>query len=152
MPSVPVIYKYTLAGYHTMVNNVTLDSLMATALYIGLLDPLDNATASIPFQCQNGNCTFPADKGTSYASLAMCGSCTDITNTVSRNSSGRPLSELKFYTGDDGTTTGLRNNDVKFLSVNVPRPNMNSQNVFEWDTLMTIPQSCANFSPKSSLA
>lgn len=71
----------------------------------------------------------------------------DITNTVSRNSSGRPLSELKFYTGDDGTTTGLRNNDRKFLSVNVPRPNKNSQNVSEWGTLMTIPQPCANYSP-----
>lgn len=70
---------------------------MAAALYVGLIQPPVNATSSIPVQCSTGNCTFPQDHDATHSSLAMCSSCTDISDTVSRNKTQINNQTISYY-------------------------------------------------------
>ena len=70
---------------------------MAAALYVGLIQPPVNATSSSPVQCSLGNCTFPEDHGATHSSLAMCGSCTDISEKVSRNTTQINKQMISYY-------------------------------------------------------
>ena len=70
---------------------------MAAALYVGLIQPPVNATSSIPFQCSTGNCTFPEDRVATHSSLAMCSSCTDISETVSKNQTQTHNQTISYY-------------------------------------------------------
>lgn len=55
---------------------------MTVALYEGLLNPPANASASIPIDCQSGNCTFPRSNEFQYSSLAMCSSVDDFSKHI----------------------------------------------------------------------
>lgn len=81
---IPLTNNYT-AG--TRDNNGGADFLsgaMNAALYTGIFEPPANASANVRFDCATGNCTFPAtDDAISYMSLAMCHSCTDISDQIS---------------------------------------------------------------------
>jgi hypothetical protein len=58
---------------------------MASAAYVGLINPSANASAAISFTCTTGNCTFFDSQDTSkaaYMSLAMCGECKNISNSI----------------------------------------------------------------------
>ena len=83
--SIPKTNNYTRSGSRTSGDSAGLDNNMAAALYVGLIQPPSNATSSIPVQCSKGNCTFPEDHGATHSSLAMCSSCTDISEMISRN-------------------------------------------------------------------
>ena len=92
------VIKYTfcrqsvnnLGASVAVANNYTqaigaLDLQMASAAYVGILNPAANASAAIPFICETGNCTFSDNQNTNKAtheSLAMCGECKDISKSI----------------------------------------------------------------------
>ncbi|KAK4219449.1 hypothetical protein QBC37DRAFT_135978 [Rhypophila decipiens] len=66
----------------------TLDLESQLATYRGLLNPAPNSSLSIAdnVDCVTGNCTFPHDStGATFATLAMCSSCTDISSQLTRS-------------------------------------------------------------------
>ncbi|KAF2136026.1 uncharacterized protein K452DRAFT_149349 [Aplosporella prunicola CBS 121167] len=74
--TVPVAYKYNASSsewtsewaYHVHAMQGTL------------LNGLFEVNAALPFNCPSGNCTWP-----NVTSLALCGSCADITNDTVRS-------------------------------------------------------------------
>lgn len=56
-----------------------LDASMSLALYEGALNPPTNATSTLPFGCQSGNCTFPSIE---YSSLSMCHTVANISDRL----------------------------------------------------------------------
>jgi hypothetical protein len=61
-------------NYTAAVAATTIDPEMASALYVGLLNPPANASAAVSFACSTGNCTFPnarSDDKATHMSLAM---------------------------------------------------------------------------------
>ncbi|KAJ9616769.1 hypothetical protein H2200_000488 [Cladophialophora chaetospira] len=94
------VIKYTfcrqpvsnLGASVTVANNYTqavgpLDLQMASAAYVGILNPAANASAAISFTCNTGNCTFSNGQNTNKAtheSLAMCGECKDISKSFNK--------------------------------------------------------------------
>ena len=83
--SITATNNYTNFGVHTSAKDTTLDSAMASALYTGTINPPANASSSISFLCSTGNCTFSEERGATHMSLAMCGSCADISSQIIRN-------------------------------------------------------------------
>lgn len=76
---VPFSNNYTAGFWSEALTDPQLDPQLLSAIYIGLLDPLANASAAVQFQCRTGNCTFPsADDGATFLSLALESRCTDI--------------------------------------------------------------------------
>ncbi|KAL6407889.1 hypothetical protein AUP68_08917 [Ilyonectria robusta] len=68
--------------YSQMNQRPGLDKTMRSALYRGLIDP-GSAASQIDFDCARGNCTFGAEgDGGYFSSLAMCHSCTDISDDI----------------------------------------------------------------------
>lgn len=63
---------------------------MQAAIYMGLLSPPLNSSATVTASCQTGNCTFPSDRGATFSTLAMCQSCVDISDTITYNTSDIP--------------------------------------------------------------
>lgn len=57
-------------------HSALLDYSMIAAIYFGL-DNGDAATQQLSYTCPSGNCTFPP-----FASLAVCSSCSDVSNMV----------------------------------------------------------------------
>ena len=81
--SIPRANHYTVNGTRpSTLDEPFLDNDMVVAVYLGLLKPPANSSASISSRCSTGNCTFPADQSASYQSLTMCYSCLDINATV----------------------------------------------------------------------
>jgi hypothetical protein len=60
----------------------SLDEKMAGAIWLGVLQPPQNVSSQVDFQCPLGNCTFPADSGIAYETIAMCSSCNDISSQI----------------------------------------------------------------------
>lgn len=83
--SIPKTNRYSTGGMHTGAGQSTLDGPTQVAVMMGLLNPPDNSSSSISVDCPTGNCTFPADDGATFSTLAMCYSCTDISASVSVN-------------------------------------------------------------------
>ena len=59
-----------------------VDLSMKSAVYRGIFDA-DDPQAEIPYTCTTGNCTWP-----SFASLAICNQCADLSAQVKRECSG----------------------------------------------------------------
>jgi hypothetical protein len=55
---------------------------MAGAIWLGVLQPPQNVSSQINVQCPLGNCTFVADAGAAYETIATCSSCEDISNQI----------------------------------------------------------------------
>jgi hypothetical protein len=104
--SIPRTNNYTRAGSAISGDSSGLDNTMAAALYVGLIQPPQNATSSIPIQCQSGNCTYPSEGGATHSSLAMCGSCADISQQIQRNATQSANSSLISFTLPSGPTIG----------------------------------------------
>ena len=81
----PTATNYTRYGTSTSAKDRTLDQQMVNAVYTGLIDPPLNASSSITYDCPTGNCTFIEADGVTHKSLAMCGRCEDLTNTILEN-------------------------------------------------------------------
>ncbi|KAL8660013.1 MAG: hypothetical protein Q9202_006839 [Teloschistes flavicans] len=85
--SIPRANHYVVNGTRpSTLDEPFLDNDMVVAVYLGLLKPPTNSSTSVSSRCSTGNCTFPADSGASYQSLAMCYSCSDINATVKAGS------------------------------------------------------------------
>lgn len=80
--TIPRTNNYTATGLHMTPLDNALDGPMTVALYQGLLSPPANASSSIPFECQSGNCTFTQSNEAQYTSLAMCSSVDDFSNYI----------------------------------------------------------------------
>lgn len=76
--------NYTISGGHTGIHQAGLDVAMQHAIYSGLLQPPNSSAASVSVVCPTGNCTFPADNGATFNTLAMCHSCKDISDTIQK--------------------------------------------------------------------
>lgn len=100
---IPKTNRYSVGGMHTGARSATLDGPTQVAIYMGLLSPPANSSASISVDCPTGNCTFPAtDDGATFSTLAICRSCSDISSTVTVNDTTTPVN----YTLDSGPWVG----------------------------------------------
>lgn len=85
LATVPFSNNYT-AGWASWASgngSSQMDPQMLSAMYIGLLDPLANTSASLHNQCRTGNCTFPStDDGATFLSLALESRCADIGSDI----------------------------------------------------------------------
>lgn len=132
---------------------------MANALYTGLIDPPANASSSIPFQCSTGNCTFPEDRGATHMSLAMCGSCTDISDTIQRNTTEKSWGgwvPYSYYLPSNppdaiGNLSIGGSGDFRWLSKRAYGPSLASEYISAFDTLMYRAHSCTNTSVESCM-
>lgn len=79
---IPMTNNYTGDYGHVAAGKGVMDARMASAIYVGLLNPPANSSSSIRIDCQLGNCTFPHDSGATFSTLAVCHSCEDISNTI----------------------------------------------------------------------
>lgn len=100
--SIPKTNRYSVTGMHTGALSASLDGPAQVAIYMGLLNPPSNSSSSISVDCPTGNCTFPADAGATFSTLGMCHSCTDISDTVSANTTTIPRN----YTLESGAWVG----------------------------------------------
>lgn len=75
------------AGITTSSEKPRLTGSMQAAIYMGLLSPPANSSATVAAGCQTGNCTFAHDGGATFSTLAMCQSCIDISDTIAYNTS-----------------------------------------------------------------
>lgn len=80
--AIPRANVYTAYGAHVTAGSETLDAPMQLALYMGVLDPPDNSSASVAVDCRTGNCTFPADTGATFTTLSICHTCTNLTSSI----------------------------------------------------------------------
>ena len=77
--SIPVAYKYADPLGTDGILHTDVDLAMKSALMGGLLSTDDSTSLfAVPVSCSTGNCTWAA-----YTSLAVCGSCTDLTDKLS---------------------------------------------------------------------
>lgn len=84
----PRTNNYTFGGFLSKPGYpgyAELDSTMAAAMYLGTIDPPLNPSATIPFQCSTGNCTFPASQNATASTLGMCYSTMDLTHYIQKN-------------------------------------------------------------------
>ncbi|KAJ9603954.1 hypothetical protein H2200_011476 [Cladophialophora chaetospira] len=155
--------NYTKFGVHTSARDTTLDNAMASALYTGTINPAPNASFGMPFQCATGNCTFSEDQGATHMSLAMCGSCADISDRIVQNTS----TTKDPSTGDFDPTRGLDRyfldpeadtdynisigNDFEafWLATRPYWPFYGSRYISAFDALMFRQSSCSNASSAS---
>lgn len=84
--AIPRATRYNAFGSHQSVSQQSLDGPMQLAIYLGLLDPPANSSASVAANCPTGNCTFPSDQGATFSTLSMCHSCLDLSDTVTNHS------------------------------------------------------------------
>lgn len=82
---VPRTNNYTDANIYVGGPDYTFDGQMTLAFYKGLLEPPANASATIPVDCQSGNCTFSQSNELQYKSLAMCSTVDDISDHIFGN-------------------------------------------------------------------
>ncbi|GJN70634.1 hypothetical protein PLICBS_004692 [Purpureocillium lilacinum] len=80
--AIPRVNFYTATGAHVGAGSEALDAPMQLALYLGVLDPPDNSSASVVVDCRTGNCTFPADTGATFTTLSICHTCTNLTSSI----------------------------------------------------------------------
>jgi hypothetical protein len=59
-----------------------LDSQIEEDIMLGAIQPPQNVSSQISFQCPSGNCSFPASAGATYEAIAMCSSCKDISDAI----------------------------------------------------------------------
>ncbi|KAL9616257.1 MAG: hypothetical protein Q9160_008863 [Pyrenula sp. 1 TL-2023] len=71
-----------------------LDGPMTASLFQGLINPPANSTASIPINCQSGNCSFPLTDGIAYRSLGVCSTVDDISHTINTTGGEGSLSNF----------------------------------------------------------
>lgn len=75
------------AGITTQSLKPRMTGSMQAAIYMGLLSPPANSSATVTASCETGDCTFPHDGGAAFSTLAMCYSCVDISDAISYNAS-----------------------------------------------------------------
>jgi hypothetical protein len=63
-------------------SRLALDETMAGSIWLGVIQPPQNLSSQINVQCPSGNCTFSADSGATYDTIAMCSSCNDISDRI----------------------------------------------------------------------
>ncbi|ROV89598.1 hypothetical protein VMCG_09925 [Cytospora schulzeri] len=83
---IPKMQNYE-ARITTPSNKPRITGSMQGAIYMGLLAPPQNSSAAITASCRTGNCTFPHDDGAAFSTLAMCQSCSDISDTITYGTS-----------------------------------------------------------------
>jgi hypothetical protein len=73
--------NYAAAG--AIVRNAYADTFpsMVVAINIGIIQPVQDLTAVLS-HCDSGNCTFPADNGAFFSTVAVSHSCKNITSEV----------------------------------------------------------------------
>ena len=139
---------------------------MANALYTGTIDPPGNASSSISFSCSTGNCTFLEDRGATHMSLAMCGSCAEISSQIIRNKTTDSDNATNTYPGfhpyhldpdpdtyDNVETYGDVSIGTNFgsfwLATRAYWPDYGARYVSAFDALMYRQSSCKNSSTTS---
>jgi hypothetical protein len=83
--SLPRANNYTYGGMLSKPGYAELDGTMAAMMYLGTIDPPVNPSATIPFECSTGNCTFPAAQNATSSTIGICYSTIDITSYVQKN-------------------------------------------------------------------
>ncbi len=146
--TIPRTTNYTKTGLNagkTRGSIATLDDGMTTALYVGLLNPSANVSSQLSVLCSTGNCTFGPPNVASYSSLAMCGSCSDISSQArsSNNASnGTYYEPYDFYLDKGPKVNGV----TMFAATTSPIISSDSspsnQSIFSFQALMTRPASC----------
>ncbi|CAN8099720.1 unnamed protein product [Discula destructiva] len=74
-------------GITSMSLKPRLTGSMQAAIYMGLLSPPTNSSATITATCQTGNCTFPSDAGATFSTLALCRICVNISDSITYETS-----------------------------------------------------------------
>jgi hypothetical protein len=97
--SIPRANGFRGMGVHTGGGMAALDPGISAAIYAGLL----NSSQTVGFQCETGNCTFPAmaKTGESYQTAGIDFGCVDISKEV------KQLDKYNWYVpqlGDNSTT------------------------------------------------
>ncbi|KAK5084703.1 hypothetical protein LTR05_005781 [Lithohypha guttulata] len=72
MAQIPRTNAYSARGLRAGAGVTVLDTTMTLSIYNGILAPLTNASSLVATSCPSGNCTFSADAGSSYSSIAIC--------------------------------------------------------------------------------
>jgi hypothetical protein len=136
---------------------ISLDEKMAGAIWLGVLQPPQNVSSQVNVQCPSGNCTFPADAGASYETIAICSSCDDISSQiVDYNASvvdgvtGSKTSEMLLYTLPESSK--LANDSVYIGGSTVFESRIaNTSDLFAFESLMFRQKdfSCNSRDPKS---
>lgn len=127
---------------------------MQAAIYAGLLNPQSNSSATIHTDCISGNCNFTSEKGATFSSLAMCHTCSDISNQVEiREGDGWlfnysiPSSNIQVHPDDEILLSSVArtpwlSTDVHYWFSN-PDLSMVPPPIFAFDSLMLqLPQGC----------
>lgn len=98
-----------MSGGHSGAGRTELDSAMQNAVLSGLYQPPKNSSISMSTDvtCSTGNCTFLADDGASFATLTMCHSCLDVSDSVKRTSNGTYTLEWYDYMLAIGADIGV---------------------------------------------
>ncbi|EKG16900.1 hypothetical protein MPH_05881 [Macrophomina phaseolina MS6] len=131
---IPKTNRYSTGGMHTGAGSATLDGPTQVAIYMGLLNPPANSSASVSVDCSTGNCTFPADSGATFSTLGMCHSCTDISDTVSVNDTKVPVN----YTLESGSWVGR-----ELLASVLAQTSKSYEPLFDFEALMlNYPDNC----------
>lgn len=106
--------NYTTGPWQSeIVTSSSWDPQMQSAIYMGLLAPLETTSGDVQFQCRTGNCTFPStEDGAIFRSLALESQCTDIG------------SEIVFSTGFGDWSWGVYHTDDMIASASIPRYNL----------------------------
>lgn len=153
--SIPRTNNYT-AGFRAANGGAGHSSSAMNAAFYGqgLFDPPARASSNIHLNCPTGNCTFPAtDEGISYMSLGMCSSCTDISNTISTNTTvingtgGNVLTSFTNYMLPSGLTISPLGHGLVAATLIITAPpvapeTMVSQSMLTFEMLMTNTHSC----------
>ncbi|KAK5069840.1 hypothetical protein LTR64_007977 [Lithohypha guttulata] len=105
MAQIPRTNAYSARGLRAGAGVTVLDTTMTLSIYNGILAPLTNASSLVATSCPSGNCTFSADAGSSYSSIAICQRSEDISRYIQNNTS---LMRAENYSLPSGPTIGNR--------------------------------------------
>lgn len=112
LPTIPYIQYFNQSDQTETGARYTTQPLMA-ALYNGVFSRnLTASTSSVTSNCPSGNCTFP-----SYASLAVCSTCEDVTSLLEYTSREHRLGGTYRYSLPNGHAFISAQTSVALLNI-----------------------------------
>ncbi|KAE9372778.1 hypothetical protein N431DRAFT_340473 [Stipitochalara longipes BDJ] len=118
MAILPRANNYTFGGLLSKPGFAELDGMMAAMMYLGTIDPPVNPSATIPFECSSGNCTFPAVQNATSSTIGICYSTMDIISYVQRNATEQY--DFRYWLPDLSWGNPLNNSKYAEASVGIP--------------------------------
>ncbi|KAI1766282.1 hypothetical protein GGR53DRAFT_486891 [Hypoxylon sp. FL1150] len=105
--------SYTAQGGHTGAGEADIDSPMAVAIEMGLINAPANPATLVNTDCISGNCTFPR-----FQTVGVCHACQDITASIN-NATSTKSGSVRNYTltdADSGDVTAWIGQEQLFSS------------------------------------